>query len=413
MVLETSAVSDSFDPFPDSPDPYGNDPQSSTNYTIVDRTQLPKPLPLIGRIFGFTEAKMSEWTAQRLRYQSSLVGRSLTPREYEAIMYHSYKNMAIQSYGLPIAFGFGVYRAFKTREDYRFPFYGPLKTADGWWDGERIRIMGTDMLEGPTARRMVHFWRGSIYSFIALLVGGGLVTSYATTVAMVGEMRDPRLKEIQRTKVERGMQQRKEAAAKKPPKDAMEQGNTNAGDLLKRHQGGIGAQDDDASPSAGSEYYGEDMDKIGGTNAAILSDAQMRTQESRQRASPRESRTENRASTFQIEKVESQPIGFGDGFADASPTAQSSTQDSQSGSAWDRIRRNAQKHGPGAKDGSRGWDNIRKEQQVGSTTGDSFTFSSADQERQLVQDEAQKEFDARVERERQGGSFNENREKKW
>ncbi|KAL8936537.1 MAG: hypothetical protein Q9216_004880 [Gyalolechia sp. 2 TL-2023] len=413
MVLQTSATSDSLDTFPDAPDTYGNDSQSSTNHKIFDKTQFPKPLPIFGRLFGFSEAKISEWTTQRLQFHSTTLGRSLTPQEAEAIMYHSYKSMAIQSYGLTTALGFGLYRTFKTREDYRLPFYGSLKTEDGWWNGERIRIMGTDISEGRQARRLVHFWRGSVYALIALLVGGGVVASYATTVAMVGEMRDPRLKEIQRARIGRKKQQREEAATKAQSKDPMGQENISASDLWKRHQGGSDTQDDDASPSAGSGYYGGDVENIAGTNTGILSDSQMRTQESRQQPSPRESRTENRASTFQIEKVESQPIGFGESYDDASPTAQSSTQERQSGSAWDRIRETAQKQGSSAKSGSRGWDNVRKEQKVGSTTGDSFTFSSADQERQLAQDEAQKEFDARVERERRGGSFNESRGKKW
>ncbi|KAI4183690.1 MAG: hypothetical protein L6R41_005250 [Letrouitia leprolyta] len=413
MVLETSAMSDSFDAFPDSPDPYENDSQSSAKYTSIDRSKFPKPVPIIGPLFGFTKATMSEWTEQRLRFHSSLIGRSLTPKESEAIMYHSYKNMAIQSYGNPMALGFGIYRAFKTRENYRFPFYGALKTEDGWWDGERIRIRGNDILEGPSARRLVHLWRGSAYAIVGILIGGGIVTSYATTVALVGEMRDPRLKDIQQTRLDKSKEKRQEVEAKQQSKDPLGQGNTSAGDLWKRHRVGIGAQDDDASPKAGSEYYGGDMEKIGDTNTGIMSDAQMRTQESRQQASPRKSPTSNRASTFQIEKVERQPAGFDDAFDDASPATQNNMEDSKSGNTWDRIRRNAQKQGSGAKGGSRGWDSIRKEQQVGSTTGDSFTFSSADQERQLAQDEAQKEFDAKVERERQGGNFNENTGKKW
>lgn len=328
-------------------------------------------------------------------------------------MYHSYKNMAIQSYGNPTAFGFGIYRAFKTKESYRFPFYGPMKTEDGWWDGERIRIRGNDILEGPSARRLVHFWRGSAYAIIALLIGGGIVTSYATTVALVGEMRDPRLRDIQQARIDKAKETRQEMEAKQQPKDPLGQGNTSAGDLWKRHRVGIGAQEDDASPSAGSGYNETDVENNGGMNTGILSDAQMRTQESRQQASPRKSPTSNRASTFQIEKVEKQPIGFDDDFDDASPAAQNRAEDSQSGNTWDRIRRNAQKQGSGARNGNRGWDSIRKEQQVGSTTGDSFTFSSADQERQLAQDEAQKEFDAKVERERQGGNFSESRGKRW
>jgi hypothetical protein len=37
--------------------------------------------------------------------------------------------------------------------------------------------------------------------------------------------------------------------------------------------------------------------------------------------------------------------------------------------------------------------------------GDSYSFSNSDEERQLAKTEAQKEFDARIERERQGRDF--------
>lgn len=412
MVLEASSTSDSYDAFPDSSDPYGADSLSSTNPIVIDRAQLPKPLPIIGALFGFWEPRMSAWAAERIGYYTTVLGRSPTQKESEAIWYHSYKSMAIQSYGRPLAFGFGIYRAYKSRETFRFPFYGPLKTADGWWNGERLRIMGVDLIDGPLARLGVHATRGSVYGLIALGLGGLFVSSYATTVAVVGELRDPRLKDAQRAKAGQRKKQKGDLEATKQPNDPMRQGNTSAGDPWKRHRDGIGAQDD-ASPSAGTEDYGGDIERLDGMSTGILSDAQMRSQEARQQTLSRESPTENRASTSQLDRVEKQPAGFDNTFDDASPTSQSSADDSQKGSAWDRIRRQAQRQASGTKQGGWGWDSIRNEQQTGSTTGDSFTFSSAEQERYLAQDEAQKEFDARVERERQGGSFNENRGKRW
>lgn len=47
--------------------------------------------------------------------------------------------------------------------------------------------------------------------------------------------------------------------------------------------------------------------------------------------------------------------------------------------------------------------------------GDSFTFSKTEEERNLAQIEAQKEFDARVEKERRGGDFSSGNgdQKRW
>ncbi|KAL8975872.1 MAG: hypothetical protein Q9205_008013, partial [Flavoplaca limonia] len=112
-------------------------------------------------------------------------------------------------------------------------------------------------------------------------------------------------------------------------------------------------------------------------------------------------------------KVEKQPRNFSDTFDDASPTAENAVDQAQGGNAWDRIRRQAQNPTTGAKQKGPRWNPVRKEQQEGSTTGDSFAFSSDEEQRQLAKDEAQNEFDARVERERQGGSFDEKRGKKW
>lgn len=411
MVLDASPPSGVDDAFSDTPDPYASDPLQSINSINIDRSELARPLPVLGPLFGFTETAIRMTAAERIQYHAKLLGRPISRKETEALMYHTYKGMAIGSYGNPMAMGAGIFRAYRTRDTYRFPFYGALKSEDGWWNGQRVRIMGQDVAEGPLARWGVHIFRGSVYGTLSLAFGMFFVASYATTVAAVGELRDPRLRDLQQEVKFKTRQPMGEAEAMKQPKDPMGQGNTNAADLWKRHREGIGARDD-ASPSTSTDNYGGEIGGPGGTNTGVMSDAQMQTQETRQQASPQEIPTENRASTFRVEKVEKQPTGFDDDFDDASPTSPSSTDEGQSGSSWDRIRRQAQKQASG-KEGGRGWNAIRKEQQEDSTAGDSFTFSSADEERQLAQDEAQKEFDARVERERQGGNFSENKGRRW
>ncbi|KAL9022510.1 MAG: hypothetical protein Q9185_000417 [Variospora sp. 1 TL-2023] len=409
MVLDASYMSDSGDAFTDTPDPYNPDPQSYASRVNVDRTRLPKPLPVLGPLFGFNETLMARVSAQKLENHPKPTGRSLTQKETEAIMYHSYKAMAITSYGNPMAFGFGLYRTYTTQDTYRFPFYGALKTEDGFWNGQRIRIMGQDLIEGARARLGVHIFRGGVYCFLSYTLGSLFVASYAATVAAVGELRDPRMQDLLKATREKLKQDMAASQPTRRPRDSTGQGNMSPAELWKRHRQGIGAQDD-ASPSANTDNYGESTAE---STTGIMSDVRMRTQETREQASPQASPTEDRASTFDMQKVERQPFGFADDLDDAGPTTQKVTDDNQGGNSWDRLRRQAQKQASGTKEGGRGWDAIRNEQLEGSTTGDSFTFSSADEERQLAQDEAQKKFDARVERERQGGDFNENRGRRW
>ena len=84
------------------------------------------------------------------------------------------------------------------------------------------------------------------------------------------------------------------------------------------------------------------------------------------------------------------------------------------GSAWDRLRRGEKptpipqnsggKPPPSQSQWSRRQSETQREQTEGSTTGN-FAFSKTEEERNYAKEEAQKEFDARVERERRGGDF--------
>ena len=113
-------------------------------------------------------------------------------------------------------------------------------------------------------------------------------------------------------------------------------------------------------------------------------------------------------------------------FDDANPIAPSDAQRSGGvsprGNSWDRVRQRAAQGQNSsvdlpegqASEGSRisrqmGVGDVQFGQsdryQVKQPSTDSFSFSSSDEERQLARAEAQKEFDERIERERQGKDF--------
>jgi len=70
--------------------------------------------------------------------------------------------------------------------------------------------------------------------------------------------------------------------------------------------------------------------------------------------------------------------------------------DSSAGSAWDKIRAQA-KGGTGES-----WARRRAGVDSTASSNDSFAYSNADSDKQLAQEEAQKEFDRKLERERRG-----------
>ncbi|EHK18220.1 uncharacterized protein TRIVIDRAFT_4983, partial [Trichoderma virens Gv29-8] len=102
-----------------------------------------------------------------------------------------------------------------------------------------------------------------------------------------------------------------------------------------------------------------------------------------------------------------------DDFDDASPVAPSSrnssdTSNISSGSAWDRIRQQAQ-YQPSAQQDRKTWEKPQSGGGWGSeadssaqVSRDSYSFSKADEERGQAREQAQREFDRLLERERGG-----------
>lgn len=352
------------------------------------------------------------------------MNRPLTPKESEAMAYHTAKGVAISSWGPPLGIIAGATRYYKTQEKYRFPFAGNQLKPDGWWDGERIRIMGQDVMKGLRAKQAVNFLRASLYVAFGNVIVGFLVDSYATTVAVVGEIRDERLKDIMQAVRRQTARQMGEISRQERQKRAVGvatgQGEKSVGDLWKQHRGAIGADDasptsasfDDASPTAAGFDYGDEAARLGGNsgNGVVMGDEHMRSQEVRQQ--PRRNPAGNRAATFDVEKVERQPRSFDDDYDDASPTGGIGVANPGE-SAWQRIRREtASGASPrsGRRPPARGPQ--QEQQEEGSTAGDSFSFMSSEEEKQLARDEAQKQFDERVDKERRGGEFSDGR-RRW
>ena len=302
----------------------------------------------------------------------------------------------------------------------------------GFWDGQKMRVGGKEILQGVSSQakaNMLHASRGFAYCLIGWFFVPLFVSSYATTVSSVGEIRDPRLQETirgLRDAVVRDQRQRMEKAGEIVKQtDARKEGRM-PGFPRERNQGrggrGGGAEVDDASPTGGAMMDMGLYDEQGRLSGAddmggLLSDGQMRTAEAQARPTPNQNPAGNRAATFQMEKVERQPKDFASDFDDASPTGGSGAMDGgdgSGGSVWERIRQQSAAEPSGSNMGrGRGVRGTQREQQEGSTSGDSFSFSSSDEEKSYAKDEAQKEFDERVEKERRGGDFTSGRERRW
>ncbi|KAL9101102.1 MAG: hypothetical protein Q9187_009280, partial [Circinaria calcarea] len=373
----------------DEATPYDNTPTSDTDpYAFpnpdspppakinINLSELPRPNPIIGGLFGYTDQRLINLIHRRVSHMAKNLQRNPTTDEATAIAYWTAKRLAIASWGKPLGLAAGLYRAYATRGTFRFPFVAPNpETFQPNWVG----IGGLELLRGHAARSFWHAARGTSYGYLGMYAGYLIVAGYSTTVAVVGEILDPRLKEhteiMKTTKPSELEKRRLDGVA-----NSTGQGQKTASELLKEHRESLGAtQADDASPSAGGDYsYMEglsDGEFLSRNDSGLMSDEQREAQEIRQQASPQKSRTSSRASTFDIDKVEKQPRSFDGDFDDARTTAENPSSNSSSGGggAWERIRSQASS-APSTESRSRRrpgqMSPVQQEQQDGSTTGD-------------------------------------------
>lgn len=431
MVLDDNTTTPSdftsdFTPVSDS-DPYSTT-TSSDNFIPKN---LPSSPPIIGPLFGFTDAYRTSVINTRIQGAAQILGRPPTPDEATALAYWSAKMLSYAAWGRPLGMAAGYYQAYRTAATYRFPFLQPKPEK---LDPNVFKLLKFE-LRGSRARSMWHSLRAFAYGTLGLFIGGVLFGTYAATVAAVGERQDPRLQDLIRVIQERVRGTLPAAPANAPSKqrqgargDPTGQGTMSASELWKNHRNAIGADDahlartsntygDDASPSSGDAYdaynsttIAEQDRTLAMSEGGVLTDQKMQTQEARQRPNRRSSPTKTSASTFSIEKVERQPRSFDDD--DASPTGgegafMDSGYDSDSGSAatgsaWERIRQQASSS-PSSRATRSG--RSRGSRRGVQTQEDTFAFSATEQERQLAKDEAQRAFDERIERERKGGEF--------
>jgi hypothetical protein len=371
MVLEEVNKSE-LDGFSDSPPSSDDDPYSPSesetriDYHINSET-LPQPMALLrGRASynTFFNAQL----AQRIHNAATRLGRSPTQEEVDSLAYWTAKQLSIISYGLPIGYAGGLWRAYATRKTFRFPFYAPKFEHKGLvWPSSAINI-----LSGSIAVKAWHGTRAAAYLVLGRYLGLFLATFYSLNVVGVGERADPRLKEY------------------------------------------IQAVDRDVKAARGHLPSTQPISKEPSRSPMMPWPEQSRE--------PQLNRAENTLDPPRTEQV----WGFGTGDNDASSTGGKRIKDVATNgvSAWERIRQQGTSQvGKNRESGSLGkgqqsnpprqseWSSNRSpsrqdpDGQGNSTTEDSFAFPKSEEERQLAKEEAQKDFDARVEQERRGGDF--------
>ena len=427
---------------PDLYSSYDGPPTSTAQTPQADLSRLASPIAF-SAAWGYTTARLRRGIASELDSAQAILERPVTAAEAEAISYHFAKGYRYASYGAPIGAAAGVWRFAATIDQMRWPLMPRAFSNWSRWnfdmETQSLTFAGKQLARGPWLRPTLVGLKGLVYVSYGVLVGTLLSSSYASSVAAVGALGDPRMKNISQETADKANKKLgdlnkpiptpRPGGATQRKVDPMGQGERTAAELWRDHRRAIGPRDDDASPTAGNndDFFDREAERHGG-NDSMLTDSQIEARRRQPPSSPPRRRssptTDPRASTYQMEKTERQrqPRSFSDDFdMTSSPSAeedQSPASTPSSGeSAWDRIRReNASSTsyptGPIARRPQRR-DRMQQEQQEGSTSGESYTFSSSDSERAYAKDEAQKHFDERVEQERRGEDFDSGRRRRW
>jgi len=421
MVLEdvenTAPESFGDGPYPSSNDPYSSPPTTPTsNGHRFDASTLPQPLPIIGPFMGFSHAAVRFKTESTLKFAERKVGRQLDPEEAQALAFHIYKLEQTKSYFAATGAAAGTWQWYRTWDKMKYPFYQP-KVED-------IDKNKFGPITGPRAQFARHAWRFSLYVLVAGQMGSIIGQLIAQPLAAVNTSNDPKLEKF-------GIELKASSHADEKQNGQM---GREIGDrkrqfeekVKNRSGGGPSPQaswgkqpksqsDDDMSPTAGNETWGSDAESW-----ETFSEEKPQTKPQTQQGQPL-SQAWNRQPPPRSQPESSSSLPFDDDsptgglFQDEVKNPQPQPQ-AQTGSSWDRLRRGdapVPLQTPHRHPYPQQAVPERKEQREGSTLGDSFSFVEGDEERNRERERAQQEFDARIEKERQGRDFNGDERKNW
>ncbi|KAF2208886.1 hypothetical protein CERZMDRAFT_114235 [Cercospora zeae-maydis SCOH1-5] len=340
---------------------------------------------------------------QTLEQAQQMLGRPVQQPEADALALHSSKVLSVASMGSPFGFLVGTALALRGMSTFRFPGYTP---------GERFNPDKLWILKGRPARYIWHGLRFQAYWIVGELLGLIFFGSYALTIGTVGRAADPRLKEwnqaLQRHVASKTQAENQTADQTPGPREGetmemarQRQRAQEAWRNSRARQGESSAAKgegtaDNMSPtggSFGSEYI--DLGSAAVSDTAMMSDDQARRQSEGLQRQQEASYSRSHQPQQSQAPASSQPEPVRDAFS-----SQEESKPVPSGSAWERLRQQAVAGKSSPSPSTSPPSNPAK-----SSGREDFTFSSRDEDNQLAKAEAQREFDAQIERERSGKDF--------
>lgn len=376
----------------------------TANAIHVRLDDLPRPWTFLGA--APHPPQLGTAIAQSCQQAQQVLGRPMRQEELDALAFHAAKTVRVASFGVPAGMAIASLWAYRGMSTFRFPGYTP---------GEKFNSDRFLAFKGRNAKIAWHMARFNAYWIIGAVMGQIFFGSYALTLGTAGRAMDPRLKELMETLQKQGKNNGLPGNRQIDQTPGRREGETL--DMARQRQRAQEAMRDNRARqqearSSKAESGGDDMSPTGGafgseyvdlgsaavSDTAMMSDDQARRQSEGLQRQQEASYSRNREPQQSQAPVQSRQAPVRDAFS-----TQEESRPAQSGSAWERLRQQAVS-GKSSPSTSASPSSNRAR-----SDGDDFTFSSRDEDKQLAKSEAQKEFDARIERERSGKDFDENR----
>ncbi|KAK3303443.1 uncharacterized protein B0T15DRAFT_513621 [Chaetomium strumarium] len=343
-------------------------------------------VPPFAPFFGYTTQWHKVQVASSLAGFSAEMRRVLTTTEADALAYHRSRCCAISSWSPPLVLATTLYFTWRGRATLRFPFITPDPAK---FNPNAFPTASRPFLTGPSAVRLWHGFRFGAYGIVCYFLVKGFVDSYAYTTYLMNVIADPRLKTIRdAAKTVRNQQS-------VPGTDAIQgapgyERSTTIGSWSPQQQ-----RQQQQQPAQQSAPQPQDAAQDDDT--FLFDDASPVAPTQRQR--PKQSSTSYNPSTGQgsaWDRVRSQAIAeqLNQRFEQAGEQTQQRMTDLEA--ALERF--NNKQRRLGGRERTEQPTYGRSEQEK----TEQYTYPTSEQEKAYAKEQAQKEFDAMLERERRG-----------
>lgn len=198
MVLEEATIPSSEEDNvvpPSDADTYATDISTSDpshrqnrHSVVLNLSHLPKPVPLIGPLVGFSKTRLVRSIIAAQMTTTSLADRPLTKYEADAVTYGIARAYSLSSWGVVMGGVVGLAQCYRTAPDFKFPMVRPTSLS--------VNFNKFGNWRDIKANRGWHVIRGSLYFTIGSLIGHFIGSTYAATSESKRFSEDPKLKNL-------------------------------------------------------------------------------------------------------------------------------------------------------------------------------------------------------------------------